>query len=130
MVEISSLYDLDIYTITGHYVGQVADIVLNIRLGTVSKLQVKALEPEKKQVGFRDIMRRSFSLPEENQNVRTYKSELLTIDFDKVQAIGDILLINPRDIKSVPQFPPQETVIPNTAAAQQNEIYPEPENRE
>ncbi|MDD2644535.1 MAG: PRC-barrel domain-containing protein, partial [Methanobacteriaceae archaeon] len=27
MVEVSSLYDLDIYTIAGQYVGQVADVV-------------------------------------------------------------------------------------------------------
>ena len=114
MVEVSNLYDLDIYTVTCHYVGQVADVVLNIRLGTISKLQVKAIEPEKKQVGFRDIMRRSFSLPEEEQNVRTYRNDLLTIDFDKVQAIGDIMLINPRDIKKVQQAPLPDAIVPNT----------------
>ena len=40
MVEVSSLKELDIYTVTGHYVGRVADVILNIRLGTISKLQV------------------------------------------------------------------------------------------
>ena len=47
MVEVSSLKELDIYTVTGHYVGRVADVILNIRLGTISKLQVRAIEPEK-----------------------------------------------------------------------------------
>ena len=94
--------ELDIYTVTGHYVGRVADVILNIRLGTISKLQVRAIEPEKKQVGFRDLMKRSFQVaPEEEHDVRSFKNDLLTIDFDKVQAIGDIMLINPRDMKKV-----------------------------
>ena len=72
MVEVSSLKELDIYTVTGHYVGRVADVILNIRLGTISKLQVRAIEPEKKQVGFRDLMKRSFQVaPEEEHDVRS-----------------------------------------------------------
>ncbi len=73
MVEVSSLKELDIYTVTGHYVGRVADVILNIRLGTISKLQVRAIEPEKKQVGFRDLMKRSFQVaPEEEHDVRFF----------------------------------------------------------
>lgn len=42
-------------------------------------------------------MKRSFQVaPEEEHDVRSFKNDLLTIDFDKVQAIGDIMLINPR----------------------------------
>lgn len=112
MVEVSNLYDLDIYTITGHYVGKVADVILNIRLGTISKLQVRAIEPEKKEIGIRGLISRGFQLPEEEHEVRNFKNDLLTIDFDKVQAIGDIMLINPRDIKKArveTQIPPAVT---------------------
>ena len=118
MVEVSSLKELDIYTVTGHYVGRVADVILNIRLGTISKLQVRAIEPEKKQVGFRDLMKRSFQVaPEEEHDVRSFKNNLLTIDFDKVQAIGDIMLINPRDMKKVRHEPPvSEAISPNQQA--------------
>ena len=114
MVEVSSLKELDIYTVTGHYVGRVADVILNIRLGTISKLQVRAIEPEKKQVGFRDLMKRSFQVaPEEEHDVRSFKNDLLTIDFDKVQAIGDIMLVNNRDIRKVKQEPQiPEAVVP------------------
>ena len=45
--------------------------------------------------------------PEENE-MRSFQSDLLTVDFDKVQAIGDIMLINPRDMKKInpePQIP-------------------------
>ena len=114
MVEVSNLRNLSIYTNTGHYVGQVEDIVLNIRLGTISKLQVKAVEPERKQVSFIDNIRGAFQgVPEENVGVRSFQNELLTVDFDKVQAIGDIMLINPRDIKKIsPEPPVPESVAP------------------
>ena len=51
MVEVSKLRSLEIYTNTGHYVGRVEDVVLNIRLGTISKLQVRAIEQQPKPAG-------------------------------------------------------------------------------
>lgn len=121
MVKVSSLYDLDIYTVTGHYVGRVADVVLNIRLGTISKLQVRAIEHEKKQVGFIDALRGGFNMgPENEDSMRTFKNDLLTIDFDKVQAIGDIMLVNNRDIRKVKQEPQiPEAVVPQPTSEQQ-----------
>ena len=47
MVEVSNLRNLDIYTIHGKYVGKVEDVVLNIRLGTISKLVIRAVEPQR-----------------------------------------------------------------------------------
>ncbi|WP_458453192.1 PRC-barrel domain-containing protein [Methanobrevibacter sp.] len=109
MVEVSKLRSLDIYTNTGHYVGRVEDVILNIRLGTISKLQVRAIEQQPKPAGisrsFIDMIRGE--APEET-NMRSFQNDLLTVDFDKVQAIGDIMLINPRDMKKVnpePQIP-------------------------
>lgn len=133
MVEVSNLRNLSIYTNTGHYVGQVEDIVLNIRLGTISKLQVRAVEPEKKQIGLLDNIKGAFQgLPEENIGTRSFQHDLLTVDFDKVQAIGDIMLINPRDIKKVnpdPHIP--ESVSPNHAPQQapKTETQPQFENK-
>ena len=120
MVEVSNLRNLSIYTNTGHYVGQVEDIVLNIRLGTISKLQVRAVEPERKQIGLLDNIKGAFQgIPEENVGARSFQQDLLTVDFDKVQAIGDIMLINPRDIKIVnPEPPMPDTVAPNHAPQQ------------
>ena len=117
MVEVSKLRNLSIYINNINYVVKVEDIVLNIRLGTISKLQVRAVEPEKKQVGLIENIRGAFQgVPEDNVGVRSYKNDLLTVDFDKVQAIGDIMLINPRDIKKVnPEPPAPETVAPSHA---------------
>lgn len=115
MVEVSNLYDLDIYTIAGQYVGRVVDVVLNIRMGTISKLQVKALEPENKNVGFRELLKGATMnfVPEENE-MRAFQEGILNVDFDKVRAIGDIMLIDPQDIRKVPQNTPQPPHTINT----------------
>ena len=116
MVEVSKLRSLDIYTNTGHYVGRVEDVVLNIRLGTISKLQVRAIEQERKPAGFVNQFLGSIrGESPEDTDMRSFQNDLLTVDFDKVQAIGDIMLINPRDMKKVnpePQIP--EAVAPTT----------------
>ena len=118
MVEVSKLRSLDIYTNTGHYVGRVEDVILNIRLGTISKLQVRAIEQQPKPAGVLNSFLGSIrgEMPEDN-NMRSFQNDLLTVDFDKVQAIGDIMLINPRDIKKVNPEPP----VPEVEA-------PKPEN--
>lgn len=123
MVEVSKLRSLDIYTNTGHYVGRVEDVVLNIRLGTISKLQVRAIEHERKPAGVLNSFLGTIrgEIPEEN-GMKSFQDDLLTVDFDKVQAIGDIMLINPRDIKKVntnPQVP--DAVVPKQAETQPQE---------
>ncbi|WP_407432656.1 PRC-barrel domain-containing protein [Methanobrevibacter sp.] len=133
MVEVSNLRNLSIYTNTGHYVGQVEDVVLNIRLGTISKLQVRAVEPERKQIGLLDNIKGAFQgVPDESVGTRSFQQDLLTVDFDKVQAIADIMLINPRDIKKVnPEPPVSETVAPAPASQQapKSETQPQFENK-
>ena len=126
MVEVSKLRSLDIYTNTGHYVGRVEDVILNIRLGTISKLQVRAIEQERKPAGFMNSFLGSIrgDVPEEN-DMRSFQSDLLTVDFDKVQAIGDIMLINPRDMKKVNAEPQ----IPEPVAQKRPETQPQSETQ-
>ena len=131
MVEVSNLRNLSIYTNTGHYVGQVEDVVLNIRLGTISKLQVRAVEPERKQIGLLDNIKGAFQgVPDESVGTKSFQQDLLIVDFDKVQAIADIMLINPRDIKKVnPESPVPNTVAPAPQQAQKSETQPQFENK-
>ena len=126
MVKVSKLRSLDIYTNTGHYVGRVEDVVLNIRLGTISKLQVRAIEQQPKPPGFVNSFLGSIrgEVPEDN-NMRSFQNDVLTVDFDKVQAIGDIMLINPRDIKKVSPEPQ----IPQTAAPKPESPQPQGETQ-
>ena len=124
MVEVSKLRSLDIYTNTGHYVGRVEDVVLNIRLGTISKLQVRAIEQERRPTGFVDQFLGSIrgETPEDN-DMRSFQNDVLTVDFDKVQAIGDIMLIDPRDMKKMNPEPqiPEPTIPKQTETQPQNE---------
>lgn len=126
MVEVSKLRSLDIYTNTGHYVGRVEDVILNIRLGTISKLQVRAIEQQPKPAGFVNSFLGSIrgEMPEEN-DMRSFQNDLLTVDFDKVQAIGDIMLINPRDMKKVNPEPQ----IPEAVAPKEPETQPQGETQ-
>ncbi len=98
MVEVSKFYDLDIYTIAGQYVGKVADVVLNIRYGTISKLIIKASVPEKRSAGFMQIITGGFKLNPEDEGVPAYQESLIELSYDKVKAIGDIMLIDPQGL--------------------------------
>ncbi|MDR2831173.1 MAG: PRC-barrel domain-containing protein [Methanobrevibacter sp.] len=101
MVEVSNLYNLDIYTIEGLYVGKIADVVLNIKLGTISKLKVRTYDAgEKKDVGLMDMIKTNFQLVPDENHIKTYSNELFDINYDKVRAIGDIMLIDPKDLTS------------------------------
>ncbi len=132
MVEVSKLRSLDIYTNTGHYVGRVEDVILNIRLGTISKLQVRAIEQQPKPAGFVNSFLGSIrgEMPEDN-NMRSFQNDLLTVDFDKVQAIGDIMLINPRYMKKmtpepqIPEVAPQTPENPQPHGETQSQFEPE-----
>ncbi|MCL2116279.1 MAG: PRC-barrel domain-containing protein [Methanobrevibacter sp.] len=99
MVEISNLFGLNIYTIGGEYVGKVSDVVLNMRLGTISKFQLKALEPEKKDVSVTDVLKSGLKIAADEDELRPFQEGLLSVDYDKVKAIGDIMLIDPKDFR-------------------------------
>ncbi|MDR2623997.1 MAG: PRC-barrel domain-containing protein [Methanobrevibacter sp.] len=107
MVEISNLYNLDIYTVEGLYVGKIADVVLNIKLGIISKLKVRTYDiGEKKDVGFMDMIKTNFQLVPDENRIKAYGDELFDINYEKVRAIGDIMLIDPRDLTNTSQLTP------------------------
>jgi len=120
------LRSLDIYTNTGYYVGRVEDVILNMILGTISKLQLRAIEQQPKPAGVINSFLGSIrgEMPEDN-NMKSFQNDLLTVDFDKVQAIGDIMLINPRDMKKVNPEPP----IPETPAPRPETPQPQVETQ-
>ncbi|MBM4241963.1 MAG: photosystem reaction center subunit H [Euryarchaeota archaeon] len=96
MVDLSSLYGLDIYTIRGKYVGRVQDIVLNIKKGRISTLKAKAMKHDKKSVGIKEVIKTSIRIVPEADEIRPLKEEgYMEIPYERVQAVGDILLISP-----------------------------------
>ena len=126
MVEVSKFYDLDIYTIAGQYVGKVADVVLNIRYGTISRLIIKASVPEKRSAGFMQIITGGFKLNPEDEGVPAYQESLIEVSYDKVKAIGDIMLIDPQGLIREPPVNQNPKQAPNPADQSQIEKTPKP----
>ena len=52
--------------------------------------------------------------------MKSFQDDVLTVDFDKVQAIGDMMLINPRDIRRN-----QEPQVPDAVVPKQPETQPQ-----
>jgi sporulation protein YlmC with PRC-barrel domain len=102
MVELTSLYNLDVYTTRGQYVGRIQDVVLNIKKGRVSTLKAVAMNPDKKNVGIRDLIPKGIRIVPGEDEIRPMKEEgTVEIPYDRVQAVGDIILISP-EIKETP----------------------------
>ena len=96
MVELSDLYNLDVYTPRGRYVGRIHDVILNIKKGRVSTLKAVASNPDKKNVGIRDVIKTTINIVPERDEIRPLQEEGgMDIPYDRVQAVGDILLISP-----------------------------------
>ena len=97
MVELSALYNLDVYTTRGKYIGRIQDVVLNIKKGRVSTLKAVAMNPDKKNVGIRDVIKTTINIvPSERDEIRPLQEEgTMDIPYDRVQAVGDILIISP-----------------------------------
>ncbi len=96
MVDLSGLYNLDVYTTRGKYVGRIQDVVLNIKKGRVSSLKAIAMNPDKKNVGIRDVIKTTINIVPEKDEIRPLKEEgTINIPYERVQAVGDILLISP-----------------------------------
>lgn len=96
MVELSALYNLDVYTTRGNYVGRIQDVILNIKKGRVSTLKAVAMNPDKKNVGIRDVIKTTINIVPERDEIRPLQEEgSMDIPYDRVQAVGDILLISP-----------------------------------
>ncbi|MDR2873390.1 MAG: PRC-barrel domain-containing protein [Methanobrevibacter sp.] len=99
MVEVSNLYNLKIYTVDGMYIGKIVDVVLNIKLGIISKLKVKTYNAdEKKDIGLVDIIRTNLQMVPDEDQINVYTDEVFDIEYAKVKAIGDIMLIDPKNL--------------------------------
>ncbi len=108
MVELSGLYNLDVYTTRGKYVGRIQDVVLNIKKGRVSTLKAVAMNPDKKNVGIRDVIKTTINIvPSERDEIRPLQEDgSIEIPYERVQAVGDILLISPElASETVPTVP-------------------------
>ena len=104
MVEISNLRDLDIYTMAGRYLGRVYDVVLNMRLGTISKFQVKIPTPEDNEnedLNIRKVIMKGFMFDDDEDDNDDNNQDFFIVNYDEVKAIGDIILIDSQNFEDV-----------------------------
>ncbi len=84
------------YTPPAESTGRIQDVILNIKKGRVSTLKAVAMNPDKKTVGIKDVITKSIRIVPEGDEIRPLKEEgTVEIPYDRVQAVGDILLISP-----------------------------------
>ncbi|RAP52685.1 MAG: photosystem reaction center subunit H [Methanosphaera sp. rholeuAM130] len=95
MVNLSTFYDLNVYNTEGKFLGQITEVVLNIKKGRISFFKTKALSQETKSGGIADILRNSIRLEQDDGDTK----ELMTmgtmdIPYEVVSAVGDIILVD------------------------------------
>ena len=88
----------------GRYQGRVVDVVLNMRLGTISKFQVKVLTHDEKEngdLGITKLISKGFLFDvDENENDGNAQ-DFFNVNYDEVMAIGDIILIDSGDLEDI-----------------------------
>ncbi|ADP76848.1 PRC-barrel domain protein [Methanothermus fervidus DSM 2088] len=103
MIELSKLYGLDIYTSQGKYVGRVQDVVINLKKGKVSVIMANPRSPEKKTVGIKDVLKTSIKIVPDEKETYVNDNEIINIDYDRVKAVGDIIIISPSEKTEKPR---------------------------
>ncbi|KZX10716.1 PRC-barrel domain-containing protein [Methanobrevibacter filiformis] len=99
MINIDKLKGLAIYTVEGTYVGLIKEIVLNMRTGTISKIQINnKLIEEEEIINFSivDVLNHWFSLSENSIS----KNSNYFIEYDNIIAIGDIVIVDINNVKT------------------------------
>jgi sporulation protein YlmC with PRC-barrel domain len=75
MVNLSTFYNLNVYNTEGKYIGQISEVVLNIKKGRISFFKTKALHQDNRNVGIRDMLRNSMRFEPEEENLNEIRTE-------------------------------------------------------
>lgn len=95
MVNLSKFYKLKIYNTEGQFIGQVKEVVLNIKKGRISFFKATTLIETNSTSGLRDVFRNSLGFnPEDEDTTKIKKEGVIDIPYDVVTAVGDIIIID------------------------------------
>lgn len=95
MVNLSTFYKLNVYNTEGKFIGQICEVVLNIKKGRISFFKTKALTPETRNIGLGDMLRHSLRFEQEEENMTEIKTEsTIDIPYELVSAVGDIIIVD------------------------------------
>ncbi|MBE6487249.1 MAG: photosystem reaction center subunit H [Methanosphaera stadtmanae] len=95
MVNLTTFYNRNIYNTEGKFIGQVNEIVLNIKKGRISFFKTKAITEENRSAGLRDVIRNSMRIVPEEETMNQVTTEgIIDIPYELVSAVGDIILVD------------------------------------
>ncbi|RAP49540.1 MAG: photosystem reaction center subunit H [Methanosphaera sp. SHI613] len=95
MVNLSTFYNLNVYNTEGKYIGQISEVVLNIKKGRISFFKTKALHQDNRNVGIRDMLRNSMRFEPEEENLNEIRTEgVIDIPYELISAVGDIIIVD------------------------------------
>lgn len=95
MVNLSTFYNLNVYNTEGKFIGQISEVVLNIKKGRISFFKTKALTQDTRSVGLGDMLRNSLRFEQEEENLNEIRTEgMLDIPYELVSAVGDIIIVD------------------------------------
>lgn len=95
MVNLSKFYELEVYSTEGEFIGQVKEVVLNIKKGRISFFKANKLVETNSTPGLTDVLRNSIGFnPEEDDAKKLKKQGVIDIPYDVVTAVGDIIIID------------------------------------
>ncbi|AWX33411.1 PRC-barrel domain-containing protein [Methanosphaera sp. BMS] len=94
MVNLSTFYNLNVYNTEGKFIGQICEVVLNIKKGRISFFKTKALTQNKASLGFADVLK-NLRFEQEEENLKEVSTEgTLDIPYELVSAVGDIIIVD------------------------------------
>lgn len=95
MVNLTSFYNTNIYNTEGKFIGQVSEVVLNIKKGRISFFKTKGITEDNRSAGLRDVIRNSMRIVPEEETMNQVTAEgIIDIPYEIVSAVGDIIIVD------------------------------------
>ena len=96
MVNLSTFYDLNVYNTEGKFIGQISEVVLNIKKGRISFFKTKALKQDNNiNGGIIDMIKNTAKFIPDDENINEIRTEgIIDIPYELISAVGDIIIVD------------------------------------
>lgn len=97
LLNLSDYYNRTVYDSEGNLVGQVFDVILNIKKGRISILKTRMMAEQAEREGFLgDLKNIMNGMSEENKTTRVLTESVIDIPYESILTVGDIIIIDKR----------------------------------
>lgn len=95
MVNLTTFYNRNIYNTEGKFIGQVSEVVLNIKKGRISFFKTKSITEDNRSAGLSDVIRNSLRIVPEEETMNQVTTEgIIDIPYEIISAVGDIIIVD------------------------------------